>query len=641
MCEFFWLPYRQKIVNFVENYYLKNAMNQSVASLISSPDCCNEFTLWSPDAQGAKVLLYDEGVGGKCVAALAMTMSADGMWRVPVPPGIEGKFYAFKIKHRGRWLAETPGPWATAVGVNGRRGAIISMPATNPEGWDNDHGPHTVNITDAVIYELHHRDFSAHVSSGITHKGKFLALTEADTRTYTGESTGLAHLKELGVTHVQIMPSFDFVSVDESMTDEPQYNWGYDPQNYNVPEGSYATDAADPSVRICEMKRMIMALHGAGIGVVMDVVYNHTAGISDSCFSLTAPGYYYRRDAAGGYSNASGCGNETASEHPMMRRFIVESVKYWAREYHIDGFRFDLMGVHDIDTMLEVSRELKRINPHILLYGEGWTAADSPYPSHLRALKDNADKLPDVAMFSDVMRDTVRGYCTNDAGRGFATGKPGLENALKECIVGGGAPARRINYVSCHDDLCLTDKLALSMPKSSVDKRMKMARLAQTIVFTSQGVPFMLAGEEMFRTKRGVANSYNSPDSINAIDWDMKHAFREHFDYYAQLIMLRRMHPAFRMASPQQIAHHIAFDDVSQPNVVSYAITGHANSDDWAEIKVVFNGSARRYTAVVAERRWRVIARGGKIKAQGLGFCKGGSVVVAPYTALILAWPTK
>ncbi|MDE7156182.1 MAG: type I pullulanase, partial [Muribaculaceae bacterium] len=424
---------------------------------------------------------------------------------------------------------------------------------------------------------------------GINYKGKFLALTEQDALSTLGDKTGIDHLKELGITHVHILPSYDFSSVDESNPSANQYNWGYDPLNYNVPEGSYSTDPANPATRIREMKQMIQALHNAGIGVIMDVVYNHTAKNDDSNFSLTAPLYYYRYNDDGSYSNASGCGNETASDRKQMQNFIVNSVKYWADEYHIDGFRFDLMAIHDTETMNRVARELKQIDPSIIIYGEGWTAGDSPLPAERRALKENVAKMNGIAVFSDDIRDAIKGHYSNATDRGFATGKPGNEETVKIGIVASTAhpmvdyskgnnskfayassPLQVINYISCHDDLCLTDKLAKSLPEKSEAERQRAAKLAQTIVFTSQGTPFMFAGEEIFRDKKGVHNTYNSPDEINAIDWQLKNTNANLFNYYRNLIALRKAHPAFRMTTADEIARNIVFDDVTTPNVISY-----------------------------------------------------------------------
>ena len=614
------------------------------------------FRLWSPKAEAVRLMIYPTDRNSKAIETVDMKASENGTWTASLAGNYYGKFYTFSIKHNGRWLDETPGVWAKAVGTNGHRAAIIDFDTTDPAGWSDDRGPVVDNITDVVLYEMHHRDFSVDPSSGIVNKGKFLALTEAGTHNQTGESTGIDHLKELGVTHVHILPSYDYNSVDEANLPSNQYNWGYDPYNYNVPEGSYSTNPADPVVRVREMKEMIKALHDAGIGVVMDVVYNHTADNDGSNFSLTAPGYYYRHRSDGSYSDASGCGNETASERKQMLDFIVNSVKYWANEYHVDGFRFDLMAIHDTETMDRVAAELKKINPSIFVYGEGWTAGDSPLPAERRALKENVAKMEGIAVFSDDIRDAVKGHYSNAADRGFATGKPGNEETVKIGIVAStahpqvdyskgnnskfayaSAPTQIINYVSCHDDLTLTDKLAKSMPEASETERQRAARLAQTIVFTSQGTPFMFAGEEVFRDKKGVHNSYKSPDSINAIDWNLKHKNSEQFEYYRQLIKLRKEHPAFRMTTADQIARHLVFDEKTDENVISYTLRDHANGDVWKEIKVVFNGNPKAMEVKVAKRNWTVIAEDGRIDADGLGSSRGGKISVAPTSALILA----
>lgn len=614
------------------------------------------FTLWSPAVQNVRVLIYDTDRNGVAIDTLEMHPGEKGVWRAAVPQMLYGKFYTFHVQSQGRWLAETPGIYAKAVGTNGKRAAIINMSQTNPQGWDNDHGPVVKNINDAVIYEMHHRDFSMHHSGGIVHKGKFLALTEVGTHNNFGAKTGIDHLKELGVTHVHILPSYDFNSVDESNLPANQYNWGYDPQNYNAPEGSYATDPSDPAVRIREMKEMVQALHNAGIGVIMDVVYNHTGDNSGSNFSLTAPGYFYRHNPDGSYSNASGCGNETASNRQMMQNFIVNSVKYWASEYHIDGFRFDLMAIHDIETMNRVARELKTINPSIFVYGEGWTAGDSPLPVERRALKENVSKMQDIAVFSDDIRDAVKGHYSNEAERGFATGKPGNEETVKIGIVASTAhpqvdytkgnnskfayataPTQIINYVSCHDDLMLTDKLAKSMPEADVATRQRAARLAQTIVFTSQGTPFMFAGEEIFRDKKGVHNSFVSPDYINAIDWDLKTTNIDQFEYYRELIALRKAHPAFRMTTAADIAKNLVFDNETRTNVISYSLKNHANGDSWKEIKIVFNGNDKAVDVRIPKGNWTIVAYDGKLKANGMDKSQGGNMTVPAYSALILA----
>lgn len=622
-----------------------------------------KFRLWSPEAEAVKLRIYKNARGGDAIETLDMQKAENGTWVASLSPAPFDKFYTFQILHNGRWLQETPGIWPKAVGINGERAAVIDADAVAPEGWANDKGPALKAINDAVLYEMHHRDFSVHPSSGIANKGKFLALTEDGTVTPLGDKTGIDHLKELGVTHVHILPSYDYNSVDETQAPLNQYNWGYDPLNYNAPEGSYSTNANNPSTRIMEMKQMVKALHDAGIGVVMDVVYNHTAQNDDSNFSLTAPGYFYRHRADGSYSDASGCGNETASERTMMGDYIVNSVKYWAKEFHIDGFRFDLMAIHDTETMNRVASELKKINPDIFVYGEGWTAGDSPLPVERRALKENVAKMEGIAVFSDDIRDAVKGHYSDAADRGFATGKPGLEETVKIGIVASTAhpqvnyskgnnskfayassPRQIINYVSCHDDLTLTDKLAKSMPGASEAERQRAARLAQTIVFTSQGTPFMFAGEEVLRNKKGVHNSYKSPDSVNAIDWTLKHVNADQFNYYKELIKLRKSHPAFRMTTTEEVARHIKFDKTDKDNLVSYSIVGNANGDDWKEIKLVFNGSDDDVDVKLPKGDWLVVARDGQLRADGLRDAAGnvqrvrGGVTKVPHrSALILA----
>ncbi|MDE7466460.1 MAG: type I pullulanase [Muribaculaceae bacterium] len=620
-----------------------------------------DFRLWSPKADKAVVNLYDNGHTGKPYQTIDMKFdAANGTWSASVPGQLYGKFYTFRIFQDGKWRDETPGIWAKSVGVNGKRAAIIDFASTNPEGWDADKGPEVKNFSDVIVYEMHHRDMSMHPSSGIANKGKFLALTEAGTLSPEGLSTGIDHLKELGVTHVHILPSYDYNSVDEANLQMNTYNWGYDPQNYNAPEGSYSTNPSDPKARVREMKEMVKALHDAGIGVIMDVVYNHTAENEGSNFELTAPGYFHRHRNDGSWSDASGCGNETASDRKQMHDYIVNSVKYWADEYHIDGFRFDLMAIHDTETMNDVASELKKINPSIFVYGEGWTAGDSPLAVERRALKENVSKMKDIAVFSDDLRDAVKGHYTDARDRGFATGKPGNEETVKIGIVAAtphpqvdykkgnnskfpyaASPEMIVNYVSCHDDLTLTDKLRKSMEGEPEENMLAAAKLAQTIVFTSQGTPFMFAGEEVFRDKRGVHNSYKSPDSINAIDWSNKAKYADLFNYYKGLTALRKAHPAFRMTSAQDIARNLVFDKIDskkEPNLISYSLKNHANGDEWKEIKVILNGNSTAKTVDVKKGDWKIVASDGKISPEGnLGSTKGGKLTVAPYSALILA----
>ena len=616
-----------------------------------------QFTLWSPTADSAMIRIYNDGIEGEAIETRYMERKdQQNPWRATFEDALYGKFYTFSIFHNGKWLAETPGAYARAVGVNGKRAAIIDMATTNPEGWENDVRPALDKFTDIIIYEMHHRDFSIHASAGNQYGGKFLALTQEGTRSPEGEMTGIDHLKELGITHVHILPSYDYGSVDESRPDSAQYNWGYDPVNYNTPEGSYSTNAFDPATRIREMKQMVQALHKNGIRVILDVVYNHTYINDGSNFSLTTPGYYYRHKEDGSYADASACDNETASEREMVRNYIVNSVLYWANEYHFDGFRFDLMGIHDIETMKAVRAELDKIDPTIFIYGEGWAAQAPVIPGEQCAMKANAYKMPGVAVFSDDLRDGVKGHFSQATGRGFATGAQECEESVKFGIVGAiqhpqinyelvnyskapytNHPTQVINYVSCHDDMCLTDKLRASMPDADEKALQRYARLAQTIVFTSQGVPFMFTGEEIFRDKKGVHNSYCSPDEINAIDWSLKHSNREQFDYYRNLIQLRKSHPAFRLATAEEVCKHLQFIENTPEQVVAYTLNDNAGGDEWNQIVVAFNGSDQSAEIEIPEGNWMIIANDGNIDLTGSNKLEGSKATIAASAALILA----
>lgn len=646
--------------------------------MVYSPSV-TKFSLWAPTAQEVRVLLYEKGQGGSAYRMVKMEPASDGMWQARVDEDLKGKFYTFNVKIDDVWQGDTPGLLAKAVGVNGDRAAIIDWGSTNPKGWNEDKRPPLKRFSDIIIYELHHRDFSIDTVAGIRNRGKFLALTEEGTKTYLGEKTGLDHLKELGVTHVQLLPSFDFSSVDETKLDKPQYNWGYDPKNYNVPEGSYATDPYKPDVRIREFKQMVMALHRAGIRVVMDVVYNHTAITKGSNFERTVPGYFYRTDANGKWANASGCGNETASERPMMRRFMIESVCYWAREYHIDGFRFDLMGIHDIETMNEIRRALDKIDPTIYIYGEGWAAGRPQLPDSLLAMKKNAPRLLHIGMFCDEMRDALRGPWNDDAKGAFVIGRMGHAAGVKFGLVGGFAhpqlqekhaiasvqssvptdslmedslatikaekelhfwatqPDQLISYVSCHDDLCLADRLKTTLPGLSEQEMNALAKLAATAVFTSQGIPFWYAGDEILRDKQGVANSYKSPDAINAIDWRRKTSHRDFFEYVRGLIAMRKAHPSFRMGDASLIAKHLEFLPTPASNVVAFRIKGSPAGDSWLNTVVVLNARTEPVQINVPEGRYWIACRDGRVdNVLGLGTLTGNVLTVAPRTAMIV-----
>jgi len=613
------------------------------------------FKVWAPMAAEVKLRLYDAGEGGAPIKEVDLKKKANGLWDASIPEDLKNKYYTFHVLNDGKWSLEVPDIYAKAVGVNGHRGMIVDLGSTDPAGWSKDKSPAFKKATDAVIYELHIRDISIDPNSGIKNKGKFLGLTETGTKSPDGLSTGLDHLKELGITHVHLLPSFDFNSIDETKPGSKQYNWGYDPLNYNVPEGSYSTNPYDGNVRIREFKEMVHALHKNGIRVILDVVYNHTTDIDHSNFTQFAPGYFYRHNPDGSYSNATGCGNETASERPMMRKFMMESVLYWAHEYHIDGFRFDLMGVHDIKTMNAISDTLHNINPSIVIYGEGWTAGASPYPENLRAVKKNAAKLHHIAAFSDDIRDGLRGGWSDLKSKGFASGNGDLKESVKFGIAASvkhpqvdyskvnyskapwaKEPGQTITYVSCHDDNCLFDRLKISNPNAPETDLIKMDKLAQTAVMTSQGIAFMLSGEEMLRTKQGVANSFNSPDTINQIDWSRKAKYAGLFEYYKQLIALRKQHPAFRMSSAAMIDNHLHFLNIPDQQVIAYQLTGNANSDKWADILVILNGSTGSKTIAIPTGNWTLVGDGNQIDQSGIRNINSASVKVPGSTAFIL-----
>ncbi len=586
------------------------------------------FKIWSPPAEAAELLLFKEGDSGSPFKKISLTKGSNGIWSTKLPGDWKGTFYVFRVKTNKGWSNEVPDPYAKAAGVNGKRAMVINLTETDPKGWANDVSPafsEKNNFTDAIIYELHIRDASIHENSGIVHKGKYIGLAEERTKSTDGASTGLAHLKELGVTHIHLLPFFDYNSVDESKPDEGRYNWGYDPLNYNVPEGSYSTNPYDGATRIAELKQMISAFHKNGLRVVMDVVYNHVADAGTSSFNQLVPGYYFRHKKDGKFSDATACGNEVASEMPMMRKFIVESVLYWAKEYHIDGFRFDLMGVHDIKTMNLVSAALHKLKPDMLLYGEGWTAGESPLPDSLRTLKKNAARLDRIAVFSDDVRDGIKGSVFDIKDRGFASGKPGMEESVKFGIVAASghpqvdlskvnyskkaysaAPWNVITYCECHDNNTLWDKLLLSCPAVSKATLTQMHQLALTIVLTSQGIPFLHAGTEFLRNKKGIENSFNAGDSINAINWKLKDENIKVYRYVQSLIKMRKAHPAFRMTTNSQIKSNIRFDDNSPEGTIVYTINGAAMKDSWKRIVVAFNGSGEEKRVKLSQGKWKV-----------------------------------
>ena len=620
------------------------AMAQTFNEVEYSPKATTFQLTTSPDVKKVNVVITDNDSDTAGQLVKSMKRVGAGKWKLTVKNDLKGKYYVFSVYNQEQ-PDITPGVFAKAVGVNGKRGAIVDLKDTDPEGWADDVRPALKNPCDLVIYEMHHRDFSMDLSSGIKNKGKFLALTEP---------AAIDHLRRLGVNAIHILPSFDFASIDESKPDVAQYNWGYDPLNYNVPEGSYSTNAADPKVRIREFKQMVQALHKAGIRVILDVVYNHTFDINGSNFQKTYPDYYFRKTAEGKYSDGSGCGNETASDKQLMRDFMKESVEYWVKEYHIDGFRFDLMGVHDIETMNEIHDVVSKIDPSIYIYGEGWSAGSCAYPQEKLAMKANARELNGIGAFSDEMRDALRGPFSDDTKGGFLAGVPGQEESIKFGIAGAishpqidmtkvnysktawtSEPSQMVAYVSCHDDMCLTDRLRASIPYIGDDELIRLDLLAQTAVFTSQGVPFILAGEEMLRDKKGVHNSFRSPDSINRLDWNNLKRYPQVFDYYSGLISLRKQHPAFRMGSADEVRKHLVFLD-APAGVVAYQLKDNAGGDSWKNIIVILNSQKTPQTVNVPEGSYTMVVANGKVNAGGIGLVSGKTVTVAPQSALIV-----
>ncbi len=613
------------------------------------------FKVWAPEAESVKLNLYKQGEGDNLIEQHIMKKSANGTYVFEKQGDCNGIYYTYTVVNHGE-EQEAVDSYTKAAGVNGQRGMVINLEKTNPQGFELDGYRNPEHITDAIIYEGSVRDFTMDESSGVFHNGKFLGLTEANTTNHFGEATALDYISGLGVTHVQILPAFDFETVDEK-NQKAQYNWGYDPDNYNVPEGSYAVSPYDGAVRIQEMKQMVLALHSRGIGVIMDVVFNHTYRRDDSNLQKIVPGYYYRSDETG-YTDGSGCGNEVASDRPMVQKLIVDSLIYWAKEYHIDGFRFDLMGVLDIDTMNVIAERLKEIRPDIYLYGEGWNGGPSSLAEEKRAFKASAKKMSGIGMFNDDIRDTIKGSVFYDDHLGFVNGGTHLENALRYGITGAVAhpqvdydaygskpwakePGQSINYVSCHDNYTLWDKLSVSCPEASEEKKKAMNRLCAAIVFTSQGVPFIQAGEEFLRSKplpekKGFAeNSYNMPDEVNSIKWDNIHEYPDMIAYYKGLMELRKAHPVFRMQSEAEMTQNLCFLSDTPENVVAYLLKGKGADDTPENILVIFNGNDEEILYNLPEGKWKILVDDKTAGADGKKIISE-KADVEPLSALVL-----
>jgi pullulanase len=582
--------------------------------------------LWAPTALGVEIMLF-ENATAPSVSTIPMTCDRNGIWSVTLKGDFDGKYYLYRITFPGAIgdkpkVVQVNDPCARGCSANTGRTLIYDPVKTNPEGWDRDQFVALKNNVDAILYEVHVRDFSINTNSGISHRGKFLGLVEAGTTTPDGEKSGLDHLTELGITHVHLLPVNDYAGGDERQKEYTWYNWGYDPVLFNTPEGSYASDP-DGTARQKEFKRMIQSFHQRNIGVVMDVVFNHTASVGFKSFSIfdqIVPGYFYRTDASGRYANGTGCGNEVASERPMVRKFIVDCIKYWMAEYHVDGFRFDLMGILDRDTMTEVSREAKRINPNTIIYGEGWDM-EKVLPAKMMMTQVNVQETG-IAAFNDGMRDNIKGDVGRSDASGFVQGAGPQYGGVEQFrlnIKGQSAgrvtpginvfsPNETVNYDSAHDDLCLWDKLLSTMPSVPENLRINMDKLAAGIVLTAQGVPFIHAGDEFLRSKNLVSNSYddNNP-AVNPIDWSLKAKHKDIFDFYRGLILLRKAHPAFRLTESAAVDKALDFATNVPANVIEYVIRNNANGDSWKNILVVYNGTGQSHELTV-KGKWIVVA---------------------------------
>ena len=612
------------------------------------------FKVWIPQADEVEVALYREGNGGEAIKHLKMENCTQGIWQAKELGDLNGIYYTYLVK-RNNEVFEVVDPYAKAAGVNGERGMVIDLKSTNPKGWDEQNIPTLEAPTDAVIYELHVRDLSMDPAGNMKAKGKYLAFTEEGTKTNDGKATGIDHIKELGITHVQLLPCYDYISIDESKLEENNFNWGYDPLNYNIPEGSYATDPFHGEVRIKEYKEAIMALHNKGLGVIMDVVYNHTAQSIDSKLNMLVPHYYHRVLEDGRFSNGSDCGNEIASERYMVRKMIVDSLIYWATEYKIDGFRFDLMGILDTETMNIIRDELVKINPQIILYGEGWTGGPCAIPEEERAMKKNAMQLNKVGVFNDDLRDAIKGSVFETEERGFVSGEVDTEESIKFGIVAAtdypgidyekvnysdapyaAEPGQCVNYVSVHDNLTLWDKIELSMPEADEKERIEIHKLCGAIILLSQGVPVLNAGSDFARTKYGEHNSYKSPDSINQLEWERKTTYYNIFEYFKGLITLRKSHPAFRMRTSDEIKERLSFLEMPASNMVGFKIVSTKGEDDWEEIVVIFNATTTMQNVKLDKENWLVVANNEKAGNEVLDEVVGNNVAVKAKSAIIL-----
>ena len=602
------------------------------------------FKIWSPLADSIILCIYERYEDLENIE-YPMIKREKGIWELVLKGNLEGKYYTF-IAVIEEEKNEGVDPYAKALSVNGEKGAIIDMSKTNPGNWDNHSRPRKLYGTDSIIYEVSIRDLSVDEESGIKNKGKFLGLTEENTVGIYNIKTGLSHIKDLGITHIQLLPIFDFTTIDETKPlDKDIYNWGYDPANYNSPEGSYSTDPYNPVTRIKELKEAIKTIHENGMSVIMDVVYNHMYDVEKSSFNKLMPGYYFRYDTDGNLSDESMCGNALASENAMTRKFIVDSVKYWAKEYKLDGFRFDLMGLIDVETMNKIREEINKIDSNIIIIGEGWNMP-SILSDEDKAIQTNAYKLKDIAFFNDKIRDGLRGNPFSNKAKGFLSGEEKKEVEIKSAIVGGikysseiesfgeVSPNQVVNYIECHDNHTLYDKLKLTVKDENEVKYMH--RLGSSIILLSQGIPFIHAGQEFLRTKNGIENSYNASDSINKIHWKRKYENIDTVNYVKGLIRLRKEHPAFRMRTVEEIKKHLIF--INAPNnCIVYKIINNANNDDFKEIIVVHNAN-KENTEIILDScgTFNVLVNKEKSGIDTIETIKGNQINVEALSTLVI-----
>lgn len=609
------------------------------------------FRVWAPTAESVKVNLYASGTAEAedLTEQLEMKPDINGTWVAEKEGDLNGVYYTYLAQVNGV-ENEACDPYARTTGVNGKRAMVLDLASTNPKGWETDSNPHAdMPFNDAVIYELHVRDLSADASSGISNVGKYLEFTETGTKTESGIATGLDHMKDLGITHLHLLPVYDYGSVDESQLDKEQFNWGYDPVNYNVPEGSYSTDPYNGEVRVAEMKQMVQSLHQNEISVVMDVVYNHVHSASEFCENLLVPGYFSRVDEEGKYSNGSGCGNDTASERSMVKKYIVDSVKYWADEYHIDGFRFDLVGLIDTETINAVMEEVHKDHPDVVFYGEGWTMdTELTKEGYTLTTQTNSTETPGFAFFSDTLRDGLKGNVFDTAEPGYVSGATGLEDIITQCFMGLApdwctTPSQSINYASCHDNLTLMDRIARSTPSASREERIRMNNLAAAIYLTAEGIPLMQAGEEFLRTKVKSdggfdENSYASSDAVNSLKWDNLNEaeYMNVYNYYKGLIAFRKAHGALRMNNAEDVKANIMPVEGLESNVVALQINGGVNGETSDGLFVIFNANNAQTKVTLPAGTWDVYINGEQAGTEVLSSIKEGTVTVEPISAMVL-----